>query len=220
LELGPDVAEVRSFYGYYFLRPLGRLAEATLEQKRAVDLDPLSAGALAYLAQFEYRQNRLEEAILLSNRALELDLANFLAHWTLGLVYSRQRDIEAAIQEVEQAVALSEQSAWILATLHNMYLRAGRVEEATAVMSGLEKRANECYIPPGSFAIMHFGLGNVELAMDWYEKAAEDRDPIALMLETEPGLGRLRSHPRYQMLRRKMGLEAQQAGPVELKRLG
>ena len=209
LELGPDVAEVHFAYSYYFLRPLGRIDEAALEQKRAVDLDPLSPRVIASLAQVTYRKNRLEEAILHSKRALELDSTNFLAQWTMGLAYFGQGRIEAAIQAVEQAVALSEQSAWVLATLHNMYLRAGRIENATAVMAGIEKRAKEGYVAPGSFAIMHFGLKNVELALDWYEKAVEERDSVALALATEPGLGRLRSHPRYQMLRRKMGIEGQ-----------
>ena len=44
----------------------------------------------------------------------------------------------------------------------------------------------------------------MEQALDLYEKAIEDRDAVALYLSTEPKLGRLRSHPRYQALRRKM----------------
>jgi hypothetical protein len=59
-------------------------------------------------------------------------------------------------------------------------------------------------VAPGVFGIMCLGLGQVEQALDWYEKAIEDRDAIALYLSTEPKLGRLRSHPRYQALRRKM----------------
>jgi hypothetical protein len=51
---------------------------------------------------------------------------------------------------------------------------------------------------------MCLGQGQVEQALDWYEKAIEDRDAIALYLSTEPKLGRIRSHPRYQALRRKM----------------
>jgi hypothetical protein len=51
---------------------------------------------------------------------------------------------------------------------------------------------------------MCLGLGQVEQALDWYEKAIEHRDAIALYLSTEPKLGRLRSHPRYRALRRRM----------------
>jgi hypothetical protein len=51
---------------------------------------------------------------------------------------------------------------------------------------------------------MYLGLGQVETALDWYEKAIEERDAIPLYLSTEPKLGRLRSHPRCQALRRNM----------------
>ncbi|MGA9304363.1 MAG: hypothetical protein WBW31_03050 [Candidatus Sulfotelmatobacter sp.] len=57
---------------------------------------------------------------------------------------------------------------------------------------------------PAYFGIMCLGLGQVEQALDWYEKAIEDRDAIVLYLSTEPKLGRIRSHPRYQAPRRKM----------------
>ena len=71
-------------------------------------------------------------------------------------------------------------------------------------MKEIEQRAQSSYVAPGVFGIMCLGLGQVEQALDWYEKAIEDRDAIALYLATEPKLGRLRSHPRYQALRRKM----------------
>jgi serine/threonine-protein kinase len=92
----------------------------------------------------------------------------------------------------------------VLASLRNLYSRAGRSEEATAVLKEIEQRAQSGYVAPGVFGIMCLGLGQVEQALDWYEKAIEDRDAIALYLATEPKLGRLRSHPRYQALRRKM----------------
>jgi hypothetical protein len=71
-------------------------------------------------------------------------------------------------------------------------------------MAELERRAQQSYVAPGVFGIMYLGLGQVETAMDWYEKAIEERDAIPLYLSTEPKLGRLRSHPRCQALQRQM----------------
>ncbi len=43
LELNPASPSVRHYYGFNYLRPIGRLDEAKSQQQRAVELDPLSA---------------------------------------------------------------------------------------------------------------------------------------------------------------------------------
>jgi serine/threonine protein kinase/Tfp pilus assembly protein PilF len=204
LQLGPAVAEVHFCYAMHFLQPLGRLGEAAAEFKRAAELDPLSHLAVVGLAENAYRRNEPDEAIMLAKKALELDEMYFFSHWMLGLAYFLAGRISEAVDSIERAAAFSERNPWVLATLCNLYSRAGRREEAAAVMTELERRAERGYVAPGAFGIMYLGLGQVEQALDWYERAIEERDAVALYLSTEPKLGRLRSHPRYQALRRKM----------------
>jgi serine/threonine-protein kinase len=204
MELGPAVAEVHFCYAMHFLQPLGRLKEAEAEFRRASELDPLSHLAVIGLAENAYRRNEPDEAIVLSKKALELDSTYYFSYWMLGLAYFLKGSIDDAIPEVERAVGFSERNPWVLASLRNLYSRAGRAEEAATVLAELQERARHGYVAPGAFGIICLGQGQVEEAMDWYEKAVEARDAIALYLATEPALGRLRSHPRYQALRRKM----------------
>jgi tetratricopeptide (TPR) repeat protein len=204
LELSPAVAEAHFCYAMHFLQPLGRLREAEIEFKRAAELDPLYHLAVIGLAENAYRRDDPDAAITLAKRALDLDATYYFSHWMLGLAYFLKGRVEEAVDAVERAAGFSERNPWVLASLRNVYSRAGRNEEATAVLKELEKRAQSGYVAPGVFGIMCLGLGQVEQALDWYEKAIEDRDAIALYLSTEPKLGRLRSHPRYQALRRKM----------------
>jgi eukaryotic-like serine/threonine-protein kinase len=204
LELGPTVAEVHFCYAMHLLQPLGRLREAEIAFKRAAELDPLYHLAVIGLAENAYRRDDADAAITLAKRALDLDATYYFSHWMLGLAYFLKGRVEEAVDAVERAVRFSERNPWVLASLCNLYSRAGRKEEATAVLKELEQRAQSGYVAPGVFGIMCLGFGQVEQALDWYEKAIEDRDAIALYLATEPKLGRLRSHPRYQALRRKM----------------
>ena len=204
LELGPAVAEVHFCYAMHVLQPLGRLKEAEVEFNRAAELDPLYHLAVIGLAENAYRRDDPDTAITLATKALELDATYYFSHWMLGLGYFLKGNVEQAVDAVERAAGFSERNPWVLATLRNLYSRAGRNEEAAAVLQELEQRAQSGYVAPGVFGIMCLGLGQVEQALDWYEKAIEDRDAIALYLATEPKLGRLRSHPRYQALRRKM----------------
>src|SRR5580704_12860545 len=204
LELGPAVAEVHFCYAMHFLQPVGRLGEAAAEFKRAAELDPLSHLAVVGLAENAYRRNEPDEAIMLAKQALELDGMYFFSHWMLGLAYFLEGRISEAVDSIEQAALFSERNPWVLATLCNLYSRASRREDAAAVLAELERRAQRGYVAPGVFGIMYLGLGQVETALDWYEKAIEERDAIPLYLSTEPKLGRLRSHPRCQALQRKM----------------
>jgi serine/threonine-protein kinase len=204
LELSPGVAEVHFCYAMHFLQPLGRLKEAEAEFKRAAELDPLYHLAVIGLAENAYRRDDPDRAITLATKALELDATYYFSHWMLGLAYFLKGRVEEAVDAVERAAGYSERNPWVLATLHNLYSRASRNEEATTVLREIEKRAASGYVAPGVFGIMCLGVGQVEQALDWYEKAIEERDAIVLYLSTEPKLGRLRSHPRYQALRRKM----------------
>jgi serine/threonine protein kinase/Tfp pilus assembly protein PilF len=204
LELGPAVAEVHFCYAMHFLQPLGRLKEAEVEFNRAAEHDPLYYLAVIGLAENAYRRDDPDTAITLATKALELDATYYFSHWMLGLGYFLKGNIEKAVDAVERAAGFSERNPWVLASLRNLYSRAGRNEEAANVLKEIEQRAQSGYVAPGVFGIMCLGLGQVEQALDWYEKAIDDRDAIALYLSTEPKLGRLRSHPRYQALRRKM----------------
>jgi serine/threonine protein kinase/Tfp pilus assembly protein PilF len=204
LELGPAVAEVHFCYAMHFLQPLGRLKEAEAEFKRAAELDPLYHLAVIGLAENAYRRNDPDTAITLAKKALELDATYYFSHWMLGLAYFLKGKVEDAVDAVERAAGFSERNPWVLASLRNLYSRAGRGEEAAVVLKEIEQRAQSSYVAPGVFGIVCLGLGQLDEALDWYEKAIEDRDAIALYLATEPKLGRLRSHPRYQALRRKM----------------
>jgi eukaryotic-like serine/threonine-protein kinase len=204
VELGPAVAEVHFCYAMHFLQPMGRLTEAEAEFKRAAELDPLYHLAVVGLAENAYRRGDPEAAVALAKKALELDATYYFSHWMLGLAQFLKGSAGEAVDAVERAVAFSERNPWVLATLHNLYERAGRNEEAAAVIAELRERARTGYVAPGVFGIVCLGLGQVEEALGWFEKAVEGRDAIALYLSTEPKLGRLRSHPRYQALRRQI----------------
>ncbi len=204
VELGPAVAEVHFCYAMHFLQPVGRLKEAEAEFKRAAELDPLYHFAVIGLAENAYRRGDPDAAVALAKKALELDATYYFSYWILGLSQFLKGSVGDAVDAVERAALFSERNPWVLASLHNLYARGGRSEEAAAVIKELRDRARTGYVAPGVFGIVCLGLGQVEEALDWYEKAVDGRDATVLYLSTEPKLGRLRSHPRYQALRRKM----------------
>jgi hypothetical protein len=63
-------------------------------------------------------------------------------------------------------------------------------------------------VPSFSFAVIHQGLGEMDKALDWYEKAVDEREPLMLQFNVHPNYDPVRAHPRYPALLRRMNLES------------
>lgn len=62
------------------------------------------------------------------------------------------------------------------------------------------------YVPPYNLAIVYLGLGETRQALDWLERAFDDRDVHLVFLHVEPKWDRLRGNPRFQNRSRRLGL--------------
>jgi serine/threonine-protein kinase len=91
----------------------------------------------------------------------------------------------------------------MLAVLGHIYSLAGKPKQARNV---LEQLKNRCYVSPLDLAIVYTGLGEKQLALEWFEKAYEERSGALIYLKVEPLYDSLRSEPRFNDLLRGMNL--------------
>jgi len=63
------------------------------------------------------------------------------------------------------------------------------------------------YVSPYDIAEVCIGLGKQDLALDWLQKALDDRSHALVFLNVEPKVDSLRSDPRFKALLKKMNLE-------------
>ena len=78
---------------------------------------------------------------------------------------------------------------------------------SSEIIDELQELTQKMYVAPSIFAWIYMGLGEIETAFDWLEKAVDERDGFILHLHIDPVYDPLRSHPRYKALLRKMNLE-------------
>ena len=78
-----------------------------------------------------------------------------------------------------------------------VYARAGRVEEARAVLAELDELSRDAYVAPDCFAMVYAGLGDNDQAFDWLEKALAERSPHLNYLKFHPEWEPLRDDPRW-----------------------
>jgi tetratricopeptide (TPR) repeat protein len=129
-----------------------------------------------------------------------------LAHATLGWVHLLSGRPGQGIAALERAVAISPDSTLYLAQLGQAYSRVGRTDEARAILARLEETATRRYVSPYHMAYVHTGLGEHERALDWLERAYEERAGGVFGMKGSFLFAPLRSHPRFQAILRKMNL--------------
>ena len=206
LELNPASPTVHYYYGLHCLRPMGRLDDELPHAGKVVELDPLSSRYNANLGYVYDLTRHYELAIAQHRRAIDLDPSIYMPHFFLSAAYGHMGCLEEAIAECETSCQLSGRNSRTLGGLAWLYGKAGRRDEAGALLRELTTRSRSSYVPPFAMAAACRGTGDVDQQLEWLEKGVEDRDlQIVSILQVEPALAEHR-HPRYQALLRKMNL--------------
>ena len=203
MDLDPNSGDIYDFYGL-MLAALGRYDEAIVAQQRAHELDPLAHRmdiATTYL-----RAGRYDEAMRAITRVVDVDPHFPMGHATLGWAYLLTGKPDQGVASLQRALELSPESTLYLAQLGQAFAHVGRVEEARGVLRRLEELSTHRYVSPYHMAYVYTGLGEHDTAMDWLERAYEERAGGVFGIKGSFLFIPLRSHPRFQALLRKMNL--------------
>jgi hypothetical protein len=93
-----------------------------------------------------------------------------------------------------------------LASLGHAYARAGRRNDARAVLARLDNASGKRHVPPYHLAVIYAALGDPPRALDWLERALDDRSPWIGYMLVDPRLDPVRSNPRFTDILRKAHL--------------
>ena len=86
------------------------------------------------------------------------------------------------------------------------YALAGRAVEARAALDRLTVLAETSYFSPYNLATIHRGLGEVDAAFVWLEKAVEGRSSSMAWLKVANEYDGVRTDPRFKSLVARIGL--------------
>jgi len=208
--LDPSSPTVRLRYAIV-LMVLGRLDEAIEELEGALEVDPLSIQVHCWLAAACYLARQYEQSLARVRHAVELEPAHYLVRMVLGQVYLMMGRLDEGCRELRLAVELQGGPSLSLGWLGLALGLAGRKDDARAVLDTLTRTSAERYVMPTSFAWTHLGLGEIDAAFEWMDRAADEHDRWLATLVTYPFLDPLRSDPRFDALLRKINLKAEAA---------
>ncbi|MBI4905873.1 MAG: winged helix-turn-helix domain-containing protein [Acidobacteria bacterium] len=207
LEISPASPVVRLRYALSGLCPHGLVAEAAAQIEMAVESDPLSLFVRWWLGGMRALARQYDQAFEQYRLILEIDPFFAFAHWGIGLLYHAQGRFDLALDALRKATECSGESPLMLGWLGLECACSGNTEEACAIRDRLEAIAAHAYVPPTGFAWIAFGLGDLDSAFAWLERAVDARDPFIIPIKTYAVLDPFRSDPRYRKVLARMNLE-------------
>jgi TolB-like protein/Tfp pilus assembly protein PilF len=204
VRLSPTYPTAHQWRGEYFAS-MGLFDQGLADLTRARDLDPLSLIINTNLGLNYYFARRYDLAIGQLERALELEPNFFRAHLHLGMVYEQKSMYREAIAELEKARRISENS-WTLAALGHCNASLGARAEAEKILDQLLKLSRRRFVSCATIAVVYAGFEDrVDQAIDWLEKAFEERSGLLIWLKVWPIFDHLRSDERFGRLLTRIG---------------
>jgi tetratricopeptide (TPR) repeat protein len=203
INLNPGYAVAHHWYAWHLL-VLGKNSEGMFEMRQAERLDPLSLIIRSDVADALSSLHLFEESVQQSRKTLALDPNFAIGHFQLAEALVQQRHFDAAIGEFQRAIAISGHLAAFDANLAYAFALSGRKAEALNIALDMETRANLNPSADANIALIYVGLGNLDQAMAWLNKAYDARFNPSILIR--PGFDALRADARFRDLRHRVGL--------------
>jgi predicted Zn-dependent protease len=177
-----------------------RFDQALRLNRRAVELDPLSASAYHSLAFVGWWAGRLDEAAAAGHKALELKPEKPVVHLLLSRIYGAAGRTEEALAEAQR----EKDPGWRLQGLALAYHSLARRQESEQALAELiaKHRLTSAF----QIAEVYAYRAEIDSAFAWLERAYLQRDAGLSQMKGDPLLKNLVHDPRYAAFLKKMRL--------------
>jgi serine/threonine protein kinase/Flp pilus assembly protein TadD len=203
VELSPNFANAWDGLGFYY-KATGQHEAAIRACQRAQELEPLSLFITLSHAWAYYFARQYDRALEQGRKTLDMDPNFGFAYWHRGMVYLQQKKYNDAITAFRKAINLSGTAVTFISYLGCAHARLGKHREARQMIAQLESLSKRQYVSSYFVAMIHLGLGDLDRAFEWLEKAYEERSGFLAFIKVEPMLDALRGDARFEKLVAKM----------------
>jgi len=209
LKLNPRYPTAHQWYASYLMQ-MGKFSRAKAEIEEAHNLDPLSPIIGANTGLYSYYEHNYDDAVSKYNQTLQNDPDFWVARHYLALAYVQQGKYPDAIAGLrslikaptdgpipDRVIAAETEAS---ASLGFAYAMAGKRNEAQAILNQLQALSQRRYVSGLYFAIVYAGLKDNDRAIEYLNRAFDDRHPGLVLIRIEPMFDGLRSDPRFKQL--------------------
>ena len=204
IELMPNSAEAHFFLSDLLLSRR-RVDEWKTHIERTLELDPLNFFFQCFYGWHLLYLCRYDEAIVELQKALKNEPNLPPAHLRLWGAFCGKGMHEEAVAEAKTFFEVLEDKE-VVRALQRGYTDAGYSGAMRLAAETLSKRSGLTYVQPTQVARLYAHAGDKDHALEWLEKAYEERLPAMIHLDVDPDWSSLRSEPRFLDLVRRLNL--------------
>lgn len=203
IELNPDYPDARVLYAF-FLSAMNRPEEALPEIQRALALDPFNSFFQTFYGWSLICARHYDDAIVQFRNAIRTS-PNPSALTGLWYGFHQKRMYEDALVEAKKLFA-AQGDGEVEKALTRGYAEAGYERAMNLAAETLSARSRSAHVAPGLIATLYDHAGRSDLALEWLEKAFDERSTGMVILAVEPFSDAVRNDSRLQELLRRMNL--------------
>ena len=198
LQINSLNATARIGRAMFWLAPTMQLDEAEDEVERVLSSDPLNLEAMINLGRIFYLQRRFDLAAEMMEAILDSSPKNGNAWILLAFVREQagmKQEALAAYQRWADLLAVSFAKNWVKAIAQIM---DGNRRSAERTARRMAWTARFAPVPLAGFiGDLFMRLGHHEQAMEWLEKAHQERAIRLICAAVDPAFDSMRSHPPF-----------------------
>jgi len=213
IELNPSSSYAHFFYANCYLMPVGRTRDAIAENRKALELDPLSLPINNFLGVTYAYAGDYEKSYEQFQHTIKMDPTFPLAHLYLSGVLQYQGRYKESFQEFQRSQLLSgvdpDEAAREAAGRLEAFKQGGEKgfwQHVLAEMLQAHQRGQPQ--PQASIIAAAYAMaGDKENAFQWLNRAYEKRDGEGItLLKFDPYFKNLHGDPRFTALLQRMGI--------------
>lgn len=207
VELNPAATDAYELLSFYYIL-MGKKEKALELMQQAITLDPLSTTLNYFLGNVYLFNEKFEEAIAQAEKLLEMDPAMRSAIEMKGWAIGMQGNWQEALVLFREVHRLTNHPLKGILPMSYALAMLGRREEARECIRKMEQRQAEepDAVIDSDLVGVYYALGDYDKVFYHLHKSVERRmAPVAFFLEYPP-FKKLKSDPRLEEVRRKIGL--------------
>jgi TolB-like protein len=202
IQLNPNLTFAHALYALS-LTFLGRHTEASIEARKALEIEPLGEAPNLIFALYLHLSGQIEAAVEQYKKLVDLHPDCFHAHTTRAIALFQCSRFDESIESAHKAAELSGVSYPLFAA-GLAYASSGRRKQAIEVLERLDLESGKSYVPGIYPAILALRLGRLVQAFSWFERAFDERDSGLVILKSLPSLEFARFIPGLRKYVRRM----------------
>jgi TolB-like protein/Tfp pilus assembly protein PilF len=215
LALNANLAEAHNslgvLYGFAW-----QFDKGSAEIERALELDPLSPSTMQFAATWYLYTGNPDKGAELYQKVLEIDPLDSFSRGNLGLCYVKKGMYDVGIGEIKKAKEMSKTlDPSRLSDLTYALAKAGRIDEARAVIPQLTQHYEEHRSGAGALAFAYASVGNREKAFEWLDRAYNEHSGYLRNVSLDFAFEDFHSDPKFLAF-----LERMRGSPLELRSEG